>query len=70
MFSRIKASFAAGLKSKSDKLDLASGAGVFWARVLITVLDASPEYRSSWISRRTEVWNESLMYPKEMETGS
>ena len=24
----------------------------------------------SWINRRAEVWNESIMYPREMETGS
>ena len=24
----------------------------------------------SWINRRAEVWNESTMYPREMETGS
>ena len=24
----------------------------------------------SWINRRAEVWNESIMYPRETETGS
>ena len=24
----------------------------------------------SWINRRVEVWKESIMYPREMETGS
>ena len=24
----------------------------------------------SWINRRAEVWNESIMYPREIETGS
>ena len=42
---------------------LACRAGVFWRepRALTT---------PSWINRRAEVWNESIMYPREMETGS
>ena len=38
-------------------------AGVFWRepRALTP---------PSWINRRAEVWNESIMYPREMETGS
>ena len=24
----------------------------------------------SWINKRAEVWNESIMYPREIETGS
>ena len=35
-------------------------AGVFWRAL-------TPP---SWINRGTEVWNEPIMYPKEMETGS
>ena len=37
--------------------------GVFWRE---------PEALTppSWINRRAEVWNESIMYPREMETGS
>ena len=26
--------------------------------------------RPSWLNRSAEVWNESIMYPREMETGS
>ena len=33
----------------------------FWTRALTP---------PSWINRRAEVWNESIMYPREMETGS
>ena len=42
---------------------LACRAGVFWRE---------PRARTppSWINRRAEVWNESIMYPREMETGS
>ena len=42
---------------------LACRAGVFWRepRALTP---------PSWINRRAEVWNESIMYPREMETGS
>ena len=42
---------------------LACRAGIFWRepRALTP---------PSWINRRLEVWNESKMYPREMETGS
>ena len=42
---------------------LARRAGIFWRepRALTP---------PSWINRRAEVWNESIMYPREMETGS
>ena len=38
-------------------------AGVFWRELRGLTLP-------SWINRHAEVWNESIMYPREMETGS
>ena len=38
-------------------------ADVFWREPRALTLP-------SWINRRAEVWNESIMFPREMETGS
>ena len=42
---------------------LACRAGVFWREPQVLT-------PPSWINRRAQVWNKSIMYLREMETGS